>query len=84
MGKVLSTPNSNLTWRRDLIGSKLVIWNNLTSRLATVALTHEDDEFWWNLDSTGVFSVKSYYQGLIFFGEIILSGFNLSECSKCK
>ena len=65
MGKVLSTPNSNLTWRRDLIGSKLVIWNNLTSRLATVALTHEDDEFWWNLDSTGVFSVKSHYWGLI-------------------
>ena len=62
---MLSTPNPNLTWRRDLIGSKLVIWNNLTSRLATVALTHEDDEIWWNLDSTGVFSVKSHYWGLI-------------------
>ena len=62
---MLSTPNPNLTWRRDLIGSKLVIWNNLTSRLATVALTHEDDEFWWNLDLTGVFSVKSHYWGLI-------------------
>ena len=62
---MLSTPNPNLTWRRDLIGSKLVIWNNLTSHLATVALTHEDDEFWWNLDSTGVFSVKSHYWGLI-------------------
>ena len=69
MGEVLSTPNPNLTWRRDLIGSKLVIWNNLTSRLATVALTHEDDEFWWNLDSTDVF-----------FGEITLSGSNQSEC----
>ena len=65
VGEVLSTPNPNLTWRRDLIRSKLVIWNNLTSRLATVALTHEDDEFWWNLDSTGVFSVKSHYWGLI-------------------
>ena len=70
---MLSTPNPNLTWRRDLIGSKLVIWNNLTSRLATVALTHDEDEFRWNLDSTGVF-----------FGEITLSGSNQSECSKCK
>ena len=62
---MLSTPNPNLTWRRDLIGNKLVMRNNLTSRLAMVALTQEDDEFRWNLDSIGVFSVKSHYQGLI-------------------
>ena len=73
VGEVLSTPNPNLTWRRDLIGNKLVMRNNLTSRLAMVALTHEDDEFWWNLDSTDVF-----------FGEITLSGSNQIECSKCK
>ena len=73
VGEVLSTPFPNLTWRRDLIGSKLVMWNNLASRLATVALTHDEDEFRWNLDSTGVF-----------FGEITLSGSNQSECSKCK
>jgi len=42
------------------------MWNNLASHFATVALTHEDGEFWWNLDSTGVFLVKSYYQGLIY------------------
>jgi hypothetical protein len=62
---VLSTPNPNLTCRRDLIGSKLVMWNNLASRLATIALTHEDDEFRRNLDLTGVF-----------FCEITLSGSN--------
>ena len=43
-----------------------MMWNNLASHFATVALTHEDGEFWWNLDSTGVFLVKSYYQGLIY------------------
>ena len=69
---MLSTPNSNLTWRRDLIGSKLVMWNNLVSRLAMVALTHEDDDFRWNLGSTCVFSVKSRYRGLI------------NKNSKCK
>ena len=67
MGEVLSTPIPNLTWRGYLIGSKFVMWNKLVSHLATVALTHEDDEFWWNLDSTDVF-----------FGEITLSGSNQS------
>ena len=42
-----------------------MMWNNLASRLATIALTQEDDEFTWNLNSIGVFSVKSHYQGLI-------------------
>ena len=41
------------------------MWNNLASRLATISLTQEDDEFTWNLNSIGVFSVKSHYQGLI-------------------
>ena len=58
MGKVLSTPNSNLTWRRDLIGSKLVMWNNLASCFATVALINLG-----RLD--GCFQVKSHYRGLI-------------------
>ena len=62
---MLSTPNPNLTWHSDLIGSKLAMRNNPASRLATVALTQEDDEFRWNLDSIGVFPVKSHYQGLI-------------------
>jgi len=39
--------------------------NNLVSCLAAVALSHEEDEFTWNLDSTGVFSIKSHYRGLI-------------------
>jgi len=43
---VLSTPIPNISWRRDLIGNKLVMWNNLVSHLATVELSHEEeDEF---------------------------------------
>ena len=62
---VLSTQISNLSWRRDLIGNKLVMWNNLVSRLSTIDLSQERDGFKWNLDQTDVFSVKSRYLGLI-------------------
>ena len=63
---VLSTPLLNVSWRRDLIGDKLVMWNNLISRLTTVELSQEeDDEFRWKLDWSGTFSVKSHYLGLI-------------------
>ena len=62
---VLSTQIPNLSWRRDLIGIKLVIWNNLVSRLSTIVLSQQRNGFKWNLDHTCVFSVKSHYLGLI-------------------
>jgi len=62
---VLSTQIPNLSWLRDLIGNKLVMWNNLVSHLSTIVLSQERDEFKWNLDQTGIFSVKSHYLGLI-------------------
>ena len=65
MADVLSTQISNVSWRRDLIGNKLVMWNNLVSRLSTIVLSQEKDDFKWNLDQTAVFSVKSHYLGLI-------------------
>ena len=40
-------------------------WNNLLSRLTTVVLSQEEDEFIWTLDRKGEFSVKSHYLGLI-------------------
>ena len=65
MADVLSTQVPNLSRRRDLIGNKLVMWNNLVSHLSTIVLSQERDEFKWNLDQTGIFSVKSHYLGLI-------------------
>jgi len=63
---VLSTQPPNVSWHRDLLGDKLVMWNNLLSCLNHVALSQEEDEFWWNLDQKGEFSVKSHYLGLIY------------------
>ena len=62
---VLRTQISNLSWRRDIIGNKLMMWNNLVSRLSTIDLSQERDDFKWNINQTGVFSVKSHYLGLI-------------------
>ena len=65
MADVLSTHIPNLSWRRDIIGNKLMMWNNLVSRLPTIDLSQERDGFKWNLDQTSVFLVKSHYLGLI-------------------
>jgi len=64
-GEVLSTPSPNLSKRRDIIGQHLTRWNILVSRLVHINLTEEQDEFKWELDSTGVFTVKTHYRGLI-------------------
>jgi hypothetical protein len=66
VAEVLSTEIPSISWRRDLIVPKLVMWNNLVARLANINLTDEGDEFKWSLDPTGVFSVKTHYLALIY------------------
>jgi hypothetical protein len=63
---VINTSHLNLSWRRDLIGPKLVAWNELLPRLSNVVLSDEQDGFWWNLVTNGQFSVKSHYLALIY------------------
>jgi hypothetical protein len=65
IAKVLCGLSPNLSWRRDLIGPKLVAWNNLLSHITNIELSHEQDEFHWNLHPNGKFSVKSCYQALL-------------------
>jgi hypothetical protein len=62
---VFNTSPLNLSWRRDLIGHKLVALNDLSPRLANIVLSNDHDAFRWNLSSDGQFSVKSHYLGLI-------------------
>ena len=65
MADIFSTSPLNFSWRRDLIGPKLVAWNELLPRLASIDLSNEQDEFRWNLVPSGQFSVKSHYLALI-------------------
>lgn len=61
VAKVFQTNLLNFSWRRDLVGSKLVAWNNLLPRIANIQLSEEQDEFRWNLTPNGEFSMKSHY-----------------------
>ena len=45
VAEVLSTQIPNLSWHQDLIGSKLVLWNNLISRLANIMLSQDRNQF---------------------------------------
>jgi hypothetical protein len=62
---ILKSNNINLAWRRSLIGSKLVVWNELRQKLVNIALTQDQDIFRLNLHPNGQFSVKSLYLALI-------------------
>ena len=55
----------NMTFRRTLLGQRLVMWNALPGRLALVQLSQGSDEFRWNLTPNGKFSVNSMYRALI-------------------
>ncbi|WVZ91839.1 hypothetical protein U9M48_037962 [Paspalum notatum var. saurae] len=65
ISEVLCSSPPNLSWRRDIVGPKLVAWNLLLSCIANITLVQEPDSFHWNLTQNGVFSVKSHYQALI-------------------
>jgi hypothetical protein len=39
----------NISWRRTLLGSRLVAWNELLSRIANIHLAQDDDAFHWTL-----------------------------------
>jgi hypothetical protein len=43
--EVFSTSPLNISWRQDLIGSKLVAWNKLLPRIANIRLRHKQDLF---------------------------------------
>ena len=62
---VMESSPPNVTFRRDLVGPRLVAWNALIERLALVQLTQGSDEFRWNLHENGKFSVESMYRALI-------------------
>jgi hypothetical protein len=65
MVDVFSILPLNFSWRRDLIGPKLAVWNELLLRLASVVLSDDQDGFRWNLTPNKQFFVKSHYLALI-------------------
>jgi hypothetical protein len=65
LAKVMESNSPSVTFRRDLIGPRLIAWNELLHRLAAIQLSHGPDEFHWTLMANGKFTVVSFYNALI-------------------
>ena len=63
--KVLSSSPPNISFRRDLIGPRLMSWHNLLSRLDSINIRQGRDVFCWNLTTSGSFTVDSMYRALM-------------------
>jgi hypothetical protein len=61
----MATSPPDVTFRRDLIGPRLVAWNAILQRLDFIQLSAGPDEFCWNLHHNGKFSVGSLYKAII-------------------
>jgi hypothetical protein len=62
---VMESSPPNVTFRRGLSSPRLVSWNALLQRFATVQLQNGSDEFCWNLHENGRFFVDSMNNVLI-------------------
>jgi hypothetical protein len=62
---VIATLPSNVTYRRDLVGSGLIVWNALLHCLALVQLIPGTNEFRWNLHANENLSVDFMCKALI-------------------
>lgn len=65
VAEVLGSLPIHISFRRALVGDKLVAWNELVLRLASIQLTEGQDTFRWSLHQHGKFSVHSMYRALI-------------------
>jgi hypothetical protein len=62
---VLNQTPINVCFRRGLNDHKWIEWLDLCQKLITVTLTPEPDKFIWNLNESGLFTVKSMYLDLM-------------------
>ena len=63
--QVLGQENPDISFRRDLIGPRLVAWNELLNRLEVIQLSDEPDIFRWKLHQNGKFIVESMYDAMV-------------------
>uniref|UniRef100_A0A452XBT8 Reverse transcriptase zinc-binding domain-containing protein n=1 Tax=Aegilops tauschii subsp. strangulata TaxID=200361 RepID=A0A452XBT8_AEGTS len=63
--QVFGQENPDISFHRDLLGTRLAAWNELLTRLEDIQLSYEPDTFRWNLHQNGKFSVKSMYDAMV-------------------
>ena len=62
---VLNSTPLNVSFRRTLVGNKLLEWQSIVARVAFINLNDGQDTFIWNLNNNGLFSVTSMYKYLV-------------------
>ena len=62
---VLNSTPLNVSFRRALVGNKLLEWQSLVARVAFINLNEGQDTFFWNLNNNGLFSVTFMYKYLV-------------------
>jgi hypothetical protein len=60
----------NFSWRRRLFVWEEELYNNLLSDIEGVVLSEGEDDWWWNLEEDGVFTVNSFYGKLESFSVV--------------
>jgi hypothetical protein len=65
VSKVMSACPLNISFRRALVGNKLLDWLNFVAKVSNVELVDGSDYFKWNLTTSGLFSVRSLYLHLM-------------------
>jgi hypothetical protein len=65
VANVLNSTPLNVSFRRALVGNKLLEWQSLVVRVAFINLNEGCDTFIWNLNNNDLFSVKSMYKYLV-------------------
>jgi len=62
---VLNSTPLNVSFRRALVGNKLLEWQSLVARVAFINLNEGLGTSVWNLNNNGLFSVKFMYKYLV-------------------
>jgi hypothetical protein len=65
MASVMSDEHYNISFRRALVDEKLREWLELTDKINNIILDQGSDIFRWDLNKTGIFSVRSMYLHLL-------------------
>ncbi|PNT68802.1 hypothetical protein BRADI_3g45376v3, partial [Brachypodium distachyon] len=65
IAEVMTSVPPNIAFRRNIVGARAIVWEELCVKLASVQLIDQPDSFSWALLSLGLYSVKSFYHYLI-------------------
>ncbi|KQJ88561.1 hypothetical protein BRADI_4g19553v3 [Brachypodium distachyon] len=61
VAEVMTVMPSNIAFGRNIVGTRLILWEELCANLVSVQLDDQPDSFSWMLSFAGSYFVKSVY-----------------------